>query len=349
MTACAALALTLAACGGGSDDPAKGSGAAADAPVGPLDEYFQKMYGGGGEAADDEKMMADSNAQMVKVEELAAACMAEEGFEYLPIDYSASMTQGMSSDELDVEWGTKEFAEQYGYGATTDPGGYQAASMEANADGTDEMVDPNQEAVEAMSETERTAFYAALYGEQTMDPEADPEEMQEYNWETAGCQGKAQHEVYEGGLEADAFAGLQEDITAMYDAVQADPRLADVNAEWASCMADAGFDGLAAVGDGETSIYDEVNVLQEGLYADVDPAVEMTEELNAQMQTDLQDKMAEITPREIKTAVADFGCREDVDFDDVNQKISFELQQEFVDAHKADLDAWLAATTASKS
>lgn len=345
----------MAACGGTSKDTAeKGTKATADVPLGPLDKYFEKMYGGTGSAADNEKRMADSNAQMVKMEELIAACMSDEGFEYLPIDYSASMAAGFTDDELDVQWGTLEFAEQYGYGATTDPGGYQAAA-EAGTAGT-EQVDPNQKAVEAMSESERTAFYTALYGEQfsvdpTADPTADPEAPveTEYDWTTAGCQGSASNEVSGGALESDQFASLQEDMSAMYEAVSADPRLSDVNAAWASCMADAGFAGLAAVGDGETSIYDEVSTVQEAAYTDLDPNVEMTEEVSASMAADLKEQLAEITPREIKTAVADFTCRADVGYDKVQQTVSFELQQTFVDAHKADLDAWVEASTASKS
>ena len=251
---------------------------------------------------------------------------------------------------LDVQWGTLEFAEQYGYGATTDPGGYQAAA-EAGTAGT-EQVDPNQKAVEAMSESERTAFYTALYGEQfSVDPAADPEapEETEYDWTTAGCQGSASNEVSGGGLESDQFASLQEDMAAMYEAVAADPRLGDVNAAWASCMADAGIAGLAAVGDGETLIYDEVSKVQEAAYTTLDPNVEMTEEVSASMEADLKEQLAEITPREIKTAVADYTCRADVGYDKVQQTVNFELQQTFVDAHQADLDAWVEASTASKS
>ncbi|QTE28879.1 hypothetical protein [Pengzhenrongella sicca] len=342
------IALTLAACGGSQNDPDPGAAGQADeVELGPLDEYFQQMYGGG-DSVSQEQQVAESNRQMVRVEEIVAACMRDEGFEYTPVDQSMNSTS-FAADDLDVQWGTKEFAAQYGYGATTDPGGMQAASEAEAADG-EEFVDPNQDYVAAMSETEQAAFYAALYGAQSeVDPAADPEEVVEYNWEDGGCQGKAQHEVYEGGAEADEFSALQDDMGALYEAVAADPRLAAVNAEWASCMADAGFDGFAAIGDGETSIYDALNAIQEEAYGSGDAVVELTEETAAQAQADVEAKTAELTPREIKTAVADYQCREDADYDAISQEVNVELQQEFVDSHKAELDAWLAASNDAKS
>src|SRR5690606_2364200 len=140
------------------------------------------------------------------------------GFEYTPVDWSAMNGGSFSSDELDVQWGTLEFAEQYGYGATTDPWGNQGEEVVDPGAEQEQFVDPNQEYVDSMSETEASAYYAALYGEQPeFDENADPEaEIEtEYSWEDAGCQGKASHEVYEvgTGMDDERFTALQDEMS----------------------------------------------------------------------------------------------------------------------------------------
>ena len=328
----AALVLTLSACsGGGGTKPGEPEPSETPEP-GPLDAYFSQMYG--------DQSQEDANAQQMRSEEIIAECMNEQGFEYTPVDYSSMQGGPVDMVEPEVQWGTKEFAAQYGYGATTDPYGNQE-EQEPPPD-EEPFVDPNQDYVMAMSETEQQAYYIALYGEQSQE-QTDPEAEIEWSWEDAGCQGRAQHEVYEGGngMDDGAFEELQEEMTAMYDASMADPRIAELNAGWASCMADKGIEGMAAVGDGETRIYDQVNALWED---QTSGGEEWTEEDWQAQQDEIEKKMAAITPEEIKTAVADFDCREKVGYDKVQREVNLEYQQDFVDAHKAELDAWLAAT-----
>lgn len=326
--AAAALVLSLSACGGGTSGEKSGD----DEPaMGPLDTFFEEIYGGGDQDT--------ANAQMMEVEEIVASCMQEQGFEYTPVDYSSMNGAIDPAEELDVEWGTLEFAEQYGYGATTNPWG---DGEEVAPEPEEEWVDPNQDYVSSMSETEQTAYYEALYGKQTFD-ESDPEAEVEYNWETAGCQGRAQHEVYEAGtgMDSEEFTALQDEMSAMWEASAADSRLTELNSTWADCMAEAGFTGMAAVGDGETSIYDEVNALWENAYTDA--GEDMTEDDYKAIEEGIQAQLAEITPREIDTAVADFTCREEIKYDEVQREVNFEYQQKFVDEHREELDAWMAA------
>jgi hypothetical protein len=324
--AAAALVLTLSACGGG-DEPA---GSATPEP-GPIDKLFEDMYADYNEE--------DANAQQVEIEELTAQCMAEQGFDYTPVDYS-SMNGGAMGDfeEPEEEWGTIEFAKKWGYGATTNPwgGGSEPVPVEDGA----EWVDPNQEYVEAMSETEQQAYYAALYGEQ---PEMTEEEMEEYvwTWEDSGCSGWAQHEIYGdamGGSPDSEFADLEEEMGRMWEASTSDPRMAEIEAEWAACMSDAGYPNLAKVGDAETIIYDQTNAIYEDAYTDVAP--DATEEDYRAVEASIQDALAAITAEEIETATADFTCREAVKYTETQQEINLEYQQEFYDAHKEELEAY---------
>ena len=328
----AVLLLTLTACSGGGNAPAGTD--PEDLPKGPLDEMFEEMYGD----YDEDQGARD----MMRVEEIVAECMAEEGFEYIPVDQTQFTS--FSSDELDVEWGTLEFAEQYGYGATTNPWGGNEEEMEAQQQ---EFVDPNQEAVEAMSATEQEAYYAALYGNQEY---VEGEEEAEWEWTTAGCQGLAQHEVYEGsnGMEEDEFASLQEEMSTMWEAIQMDPRVSELDSSWSSCMADAGHDGFATVYDAENSIYEKTNEIQENAWEGVELDENATEEDWAAIDEVVQAQLAEITDEEIELAVADYTCRDEIGYARVQAEVAVEHQTEFYEAHKDELEAWLAATQEAK-
>ncbi|HEY0187642.1 MAG TPA: hypothetical protein VGC67_09160 [Cellulomonas sp.] len=143
----AAAAILLAGCSGSADP--EGS-AAADA-IGPLDEYTARIYGYSFDQSDQqstEELEAEADQQMRAVEELVATCMADEGFDYTPSTMSGT---AVDLAGLDVEWGSAEFAAQYGYGISTDPWGT------ADLDVTDEWQDPNSDYVAAMSDSEREA------------------------------------------------------------------------------------------------------------------------------------------------------------------------------------------------
>ncbi|MDT0166868.1 hypothetical protein Q9R32_15040 [Actinotalea sp. AC32] len=325
-----ALLLALAACGGGSQGPDDGT--ADDEQPGPLQAYFEQIYG----AWDEES----SNAQQMRVEEITAECMTEQGFEYVPVDWSQA-GGGTVVDE-DLEWGTPEFAAEYGYGITTQPG---ATEEPLPQEPVDEFVDPNSEYVEAMTDGEREAYYLALHGDLYAD-ETSGEEV-EYDWTRAGCQGAAQHEVYEStGLDAEQTAALEDEMSTMWESIQTDPRITGLDEEWSSCLADKGFTGYAKVGDPETQLSERSNAVYEEVYGEMDQ--ELTEDEYAALEEEVQARLAELTAEEIEIAVADVGCREEVRYDEVQREVSTEYEQEFVDAHKDELDAWVEAAEAAR-
>ncbi len=331
----AVVALGVAGCGGGSGDGEKG-GDGDERALGPLDQFWEQAYGDW----DEDESVRQAN----RVEEIVAECMAEQGFDYTPVDQSQWMGEVTEMDELDVEWGTLEFAEQYGYGFTTDPYGYEDDDA---VDPGQEYVDPNEDYVAAMSEGEQEAYYAALWGE-PQDGELDPEA--EWDWTTGGCQGKAQHEVFEGGEASTEFADLEDEMTALWEAVEADPRLAELNAAWASCMADAGHAGYAAVGDAENEISEAMNAIwEEGLPTVEGDGTEFDAEAWEAQEAAVQEKMKDLTPREIELAVADFTCREEIDYEDQRVAVDHDHQQRFVDEHRAELEAWAEAMQSSRS
>jgi len=330
LTATAGCALLLLVAGCSSSSPT--NAAPTDTPTtGPLSAYFERVSGGY-----NQEQYA---ALAAKSEEAVAACMLDLGFEYTPQDMSkqASLTQDVATD-----FGSEDFAAKQGYGMTT--------SMNASSDDasttSDQWVDPNADYLATMSETEQQAFYEALYGAQSaatadMTDTTDEATATEYNWEDAGCQGKAQHEVYETGAYAafadPAFTSLQEEMSTVYDSLQNDSRLTEVEAAWSSCMSDAGFD-FATAQDAPNSISDQLNELHNGASSAATAGTDATE-----VSTPDPQVIADLQKTEIATAVADARCKKSVDYDAKYQKVQFALEQEFVDAHKTELDAWADA------
>src|SRR5665648_813060 len=171
----------------------------------------------------------DVTRQLVAMEDLIATCMAGQGFDYTPIDYPA-MGLDLTGETLGLEWGRRSSPSSTATGSPPTPSWGRTP--------------PEQE-----------AYYTALYGEHHAEM-SDPRAVAEagWDWRDLGCTGSAQNEALSGdAAQQDQFAALQEEMTLMMETAAADPRLAQVNADWAACMADAGFADLAKVGDPEAA------------------------------------------------------------------------------------------------
>ncbi len=358
----AAVALPLAACSGDDDpEPTPTPSEREGTPLEALFSEYLKDWSG-----------EDVSRRLAEMEDLVAECMAEQGFEYTPVDYS-SLEIDLSAG-LDLQVGSAEFAEQYGYGITTDP----------FTSGTDEITDPNEEYVAAMSDAERDAYLTALYGEaytggpveaggEASDGEeadgdeagtddgTDGEALEDYDWRAAGCTGRAQHEVIATGIEDDTFAALQDEMVQMMADAEADPRLAQANRDWSACMLGAGFDGLAKVGDGEAAIAAEVGAARAEVYGTAggsatlptDPGAAAREALRRgltepSLEAALDEAVAAITPREIEMAVADAGCRAETGYDDVRRSVDTQYQLAFLAEHADEIQSWMAALAADR-
>lgn len=303
-----ALSLTLAGCTAG---PGGGGGSELSQEDSPLQEYMAAVY--------ESQDQSDFEEQQAKAEELTAACMADEGFEYIPVDYSS---QYVEMDESDFEdQNTEEWVAENGYGMNPTP-----EQVEEQNEQSTEIVDPNQDYIASLSEGEQAAYFEVLYGPGPDESEIDEDGSYEYNWEEAGCSGKAQHEA--GGEDlwnSDEYADLIDAMNAVWEDLETAPAIKAVNAEWASCMADAGFPDLRSKQDAFDIVMNENNALWEG--TETGPTDEETQAAR---------------DHEIEVALADFRCAEEVNYNDVQLKTQFELEEQFIADHKAELDAFIA-------
>jgi hypothetical protein len=248
----------------------------------------------------------------------------------------------ISSSDGDWEPEKREWVEKYGYGMVNSP--FNERQEEESAE---EYVDPNQDYVETLSETEQTAFYETLYGATPEEDELNEDGSYEYRWEDGGCQGWAQHEVDGDDVwQSDEFSGIRTKMEEFWTTTQESPELADLNAEWAKCMADGGEPGFAKQSEATQSIIDEQNALYETAYGDGSEPVD-TESPEFVDPSD-SPEMKELGEREIELALVDLDCRNKTSYMEESLKIQFALEEKFIAENKAELDAFKAAAEQSK-
>lgn len=296
----------------------------------PLGTYTTALYGD----IDQEKF----EAQQAEVEELVAACMKEEGFEYLPNTQNGGGVVMSSDDMEDRE--TEEWVASNGYGMIQSA--EQMAEQQAQSE---ELVDPNAEYTASLSESEQAAFYETLYGpgpsEEEMEAMEAGDGSYEYNWETAGCQGAAQNEVQGGAQDAyndPKFAGLFEKMNELYTKAMEQPAVKELDAKWADCMADAGYSEFTSKSEAMMSISDAQNEFYENQEFD---------ETGTPIAPD-EAAMEELRQKEIDLALADFRCSEKLDYMQKSLEAQFALETQFVEDNKSELDALLAEYATGK-
>jgi hypothetical protein len=301
-----ATALLLTGC-----TSAEEPGAGPDPADSPLSEYMNAVYGGDLSPEEQEKK---ARADEKEREELVSACMTEEGFEYVPVESTMSFSSGGD------EWlpDDREWVSEYGYGMVKSPG------MDDPAPESD-YVDPNQDYVMSLSESEQQAYYEALSGPPIPEEEMSEDGSYEYDWETAGCYGSAQHEIDgDSPAESEEHKPLFDALNTLYTEMQNAPEFAELNASWASCMTDAGYSGFSTQQDAQMSIQDKSNALWEGEMGPEGPDESVTDALGEE---------------EIETALADLDCREQTDYRKTSADVQADLEQQFIDDHKTELEA----------
>lgn len=297
----------VAGCSGGTEDVAS-----AEQDVGPLTAIMDATWGRYDQDYYD--------TTQIKIENLVAACMAAEGFEYIPDDTTGTGVIVNMDDFAGQD--TKEWVAKNGYG--------MAMTLDKPIKWG---VDPNAEYVASLSEAEVAAYHEALSG--TNNFSMTEEETAAYlaDWEGAGCRGAAEHEVRR---DQEPFQDPQfEDIiAAMYEipsSVRMDPRIVALAPRWADCMANAGYTGFSTPDDAAESVLKAQNELYED---GIDPVTGIGPS---------DEDLAAFRELEISTALTDFTCQEEVDWMKVTAEVTLELEEVFVTDNKATLDEFVAA------
>lgn len=335
--------LVLAGCGNNQDPAAVTGDQKSDKS--PLAEYMGEGFvssGGAGirmavRAGGGQEPSEEDLAKQRKVEDATAACMKTAGFEYVAVP-PESQPKSKFSDAFNLP--PDKFAEQYGYGVST------IDWSKAGPDSDDS--NPNTKIRNALSAAAQKAYDKALNG-----PNAGPNGViavapKEGDGPSSsgkldlGCRGKAAEEVYGKGRDAGEtfkkYDSLFKDIEALAKRIETDQRVVDATTAWSDCLADAGHPGFKKVDEPR----EQVSKKLDELTGNKPPAGNNPgKTITGPPSFDKVDatKLAELRTFEIALAVDDQKCRAKV-YDEPYKKAQYEQEQEFVDQHKAELEAY---------
>ncbi|MBO9553218.1 hypothetical protein [Cellulomonas sp.] len=226
---------------------------------------------------------AQSRAKLERqITDGVSACMKRLGFELLD-GYSTAAAATAGDSGFDPK--DRKSVAVFGYGLTTIPMDAETGPGEYPAEWSAEM---------------QNAYAAALYGDST----------------APGCDATVRAEVNPGGaaLEKDpTYAALMQEFQELWSRVDADARTAALNADWASCMADAGFPDLKTQADAGALAYEKVGGLG--------PKDTLTFRSTTYSPSEF----------EIDVALADFDCQEAVSYEEHYKAIRVEYENDIAE------------------
>jgi len=311
------------------------------AQQGALDEFTARISGVPAPGATTAEIQTESDRQHRAREEYIAACMAEQGFTYIPNVAAPPAVRYLAGPRL----GTREFAERFGFGVAADFRGGQDATVQRDLTVSAE----NLELLAAMSQVEREAWNEAYFG-MLLTP-VEPGTIRDAA--SFGCVERGL-QVVAGWFQTDIpeFSAIATEVGRFREAVAVHPHTLALNAEWANCMAAAGFGRLANPFQLESALWTEWTLLSDwsrleeiiagwdwAALPDGPPGWTVDEDGVGTLVLDA-DAAASFQDREFALALADVDCREALDFDARALVINHQLQREFVDANRNELEAW---------
>ena len=360
-----AMALLLASCANGDDTTEASAGEDGEFRS-PIAEYLgEESFGF---SPGDE---AENEARQIELNEQVQACMAAEGFEWEPNPEEGRFFGGPPIDDEGLEWGSDEWTAKYGLGISTlafpqDMVGPDLIGTSESFGFEAEHEDPNQEYVEGLSESEQEAYYATLYGDD-QGPDIDFEALtqeeidaafEEYfaDYVPTGCFPEAEQEVFGFGPAGPGYwQEFGDDLEAMYEDIQNDPRIVEAEQATSSCMSDKGLDYTNM----ETLYMDfdeRMRPLYDAVYNQVGPGPGGfdEDELESMTEEELDELFApqplsdeqkatlgEIQADEIELAVALLECGgNQEERSQLFQEVAIEYEERFIEENREALDAY---------
>jgi len=272
-------AVLIAACGGG------GSNGGQDTD--PLQAT------GNGQVGTEEFGMNDDQlvTAIEQVEAGIASCMADAGFEYIPID-PVTFREAMDSLTQPAGLSDEDFVAEYGYGISTMPPTQEFGAGPENA-----------AILNDLSSADQVAYTRTLLGDDTTATfvvSLENEDMES----TGGCTQTAVESVLTPEQLNPTFQNPFDVLVAQ------DPRMMAAQEDWSGCMSDAGYD-FASPDDAEEEIFDRLDTIAGG----EDPAT---------LTGSDADALAQLQADERAIAAADSDCQDQF-LSEVEQQVESDI------------------------
>ncbi len=168
------------------------------------------------------------------VEAGISKCMSAAGFEYVAADYN-TVRRGMTSDKSLPGMTEGQFIDQYGYGISTLYTGLAPQLSELRTPAQIGLGEQNVQIFTNQSPADQVAYSHTLFGEHADATFAVALETEDFS-RTGGCTRSAIEKFFTPEQMSATFLNP-------FDAlVDKDPRMVKANAEYASCLREAGFE-----------------------------------------------------------------------------------------------------------
>lgn len=270
------LLLAVSACGGASpSEPGK----AGETPLPGIKEFGLTEV--------------EFNHHVERSQALIAECMADAGFEYIPVDVK-TIEAAQARVRHDPGYTRREYKQRWGLAVTT----------RFDNPVRDIGLGPNLAIYKGLSESDRAAYSRTLWGE---DPNADfVFTMDEEDFSsTGGCTRKAVAQVFTPAQMKGSFVNPKDVL------VESDPRIVEANDNWSSCMHERGYE----YEEDQDEIIEEYQERLEQLTEGDDPAT-LTGARAAALH--------KLQQEEIAVSLADLDCQLKYT-DDVYRKVEIEV------------------------
>jgi hypothetical protein len=226
-----------------------------------------------------------------QVESGIASCMADAGFEYVPID-PVTFREAMDALTQPPGLSDEEFVAQYGYGISTMPPTQEFGTGLDNAGILNDL-----------SQADQVAYTRTLLGDDTEANFVFSLENEDFTT-IGGCTRAAVESVFTSEQLNPTFQNPF-DIRVFQD-----PRMVAAHEQWSRCMSDAGYD-FATPDEGEEEIADRLETLTGG----EDPATLIGSDADA---------LAQLQEDETAIAAADSDCN-DQGLSEVEQQVERDI------------------------
>ena len=227
-------AALMTACGGGSSSDSSGSATGSPRAT------------GSGQVGTEEFGMNDEQlvTAIEGVEAGIASCMADAGFEYVPID-PVTFREAMDGLTQPAGLSNEQFIAQYGYGISTTP------PTEAFGAGPD-----NAAILNDLPAADKVAYTRTLLGDDTESTFVVALENEDVST-IGGCTKTAVESVL-------TVEQLNPTFRNPFDVLVAqDPRMIAAQEDWSACMSEAGYD-FGTPDEAEEEISDRLDTLTGG-------------------------------------------------------------------------------------
>lgn len=290
-----------------NDNPINSETQQAESEISPLGDILAVING---YTLSEEERQIAAEARWMRFEELVSECMNDAGFEYIPVPLDQT---GPREDPGVIRPDDRDWVAQYGFQIVN-----RAYLSEEAARVEYVSIDPNIPIIDNLSDAEREAYWVALDGAPPL-------------WE-GGCRQWANEQPRPDTpadlTQSPEFAPLFAALDEMY--ANLENEMPELEREWSSCMADAGHPGIARPWDAAMTILDAYDAILANQNEEFGAAVEHSDLTSS-------PELAELADLEIELALADFDCRQAIDFEARVAARRLEAETQFYNDHRAEL------------